>query len=216
MMNEQFERQHSEGRNLVIDENPIGGAVFASRKMSHNVTGGHQRYEKLQELSLNQHKRDFSEEKDQQLFSNFRFSKRAGECLQPLSTKKYGLNINPDLKKIGNTIKTAGRTYGDFKKTFLTGGRLNSGSLGPSLASIRDNQKTEMSTKRSFKFDSTQSASKTGMGWGVLGNKSIRANSFAGDNSRIMKPTILSNHLESPKGSINIPSIESPRLGSHM
>ena len=98
----------------------------------------------------------------------------------------------------------------------MIGGRLNSTSLGPGLASIRDNQKTEMSTKRSFKFDSTHSASKTGMGWGTLGNKSIRANSFAGDNSRILKPNILSDHLASPKGSINIPSIESPRLGSHI
>ena len=127
--------------------------MFSARKMSHTVGREVQRYEKLQDFTRNANARDVSDDKRKEVFTNFRFSKRANECLKPLSTKKFGLHINPELKKIGDTIKTAGKTYKDFKETFYSGGRLNSGSLGPSLATLRDNQKTEMSTKRSFKFD---------------------------------------------------------------
>ena len=69
------------------------------------------------------------------MYEKFRFTKRANELLQPLSTKKHGVHMDKDLKRLSNTLKGAGRTYMDFMK--VTGGKFDSSSFAPSLSSLK-------------------------------------------------------------------------------
>ena len=122
-MNDEYDREHS---NDPFNE---------KRTTSHSIASGLER-QGLDNNGYSQvNKTPLDHEAYLEPFSKFRFSKRLNETLVPLSTKRHGVSLNMDMKRLNSQLKGVGRTYCDLKK--VLGGRLASESVGQSLRRSR-------------------------------------------------------------------------------